>query len=885
MTRLWLTSLLRKQPGRLLAALGVAIAVALIASIGAFVAHAKASMTSRAVRSVAVDWQIQVQPGANPDNVLHLVTHYPVVKTGLPVGFAHTTGFTATTQGSTQVTGSGLALGLPPNYRSTFPGEIRTLAGRGSGVLIAQQTAANLHAQPGTRVQIRLAGQKPQTVTVAGVVDLPQANSLFQNVGAPPGAQPTAPPDNVVLLPLAQWRTLTAPLMHARPDLVTTQVHARVSHALPSDPAAAYAQTVGNGHNLEARSSGDAVVGNNLAAALDGARSDAAYAQILFLFLGLPGAVLAGLLTATVASAAAGTRRREQALLRVRGASQRQLLRLSATEAGLTGTIGCALGLAAAALVGRLAFGSARFGTTTASALLWAALATAVGIVITAAAILVPARRDLREHTVAYAQQEIPSTRTPTWARCGLDVAALIGAGLVLSATSSNGYQLVIAPEGVPTISVSYWALAGPALLWLGAGLLIWRLADLLFGRGRLVTSLLLRPLGGRLAPLLGASMSRRRRPLVRATTLLALAIAFAISTAAFNTTYRKQAEADAQLTNGADVTVSESPGANAGPALVARLTKIPGVRGVEPMLHRYAYVGNDLQDLYGVRPQSIRSVTAVLDSYFSGGTAAQLMHTLQTRPDSVLVSAETVRDYQLQPGDLLNLRLVNGRTHQQVTVPFHYVGIVAEFPTAPRDSFFVANGSYVARMTGSGAVGEFLINTGGQNVNSVAARVQSVVGPTASVTDINTARGTVGSSLTSVDLAGLTRVELAFALVLATASGALVLGLGLAERRRSLAIMSAVGARRRHILATVAGETSIVGLCGAITGAILGGYLSQTLVKVLTGVFDPPPTSVSMPWTYVLTLAALLIGCLALVVLATMRLATRSAISTIRRL
>ena len=34
-----------------------------------------------------------------------------------------------------------------------------------------------------------------------------------------------------------------------------------------------------------------------------------------------------------------------------------------------------------------------------------------------------------------------------------------------------GGYQIVLAPEGVPTISVSYWAFVGPALLWIGAAL------------------------------------------------------------------------------------------------------------------------------------------------------------------------------------------------------------------------------------------------------------------------------------------------------------------------------------------------------------------------------------------------------------------------------
>jgi putative ABC transport system permease protein len=884
--RIWLPALLRRQPARLLgAAIGVAIAVALLASLGAFLAHAKASMTSRAVRSVSVDWQVQVAASGDPAKVAALVAHTPSVQVSRTVGFTQAPGLSATTGGTTQTTGSAVILGLPADYAATFPGEIRTLTGSGTGVLLAQQTASNLHAAPGTRVTIQRSGLAPVRVTVAGVVDLPQANSLFQKVGAPTGAQPSAPPDNVVLLPYPLWQHLSAALARARPDLVSTQIHARLDHALPNDPAAAYSAVLAAAHNLEARSTGTALVGNNLGAALDAARGDAAYAQVLFLFLGLPGAVLAGLLTATVASAGARRRRGEQALLRIRGASQAQLLRLASLEAGVIGLVGCITGLGIAIVVGTSAFGSASFGATTSAALLWAGLAVAAGLAITGTAVLVPARRDVLEHTIASGREEIAARRYPWWARYGLDIAALIGAGLVVNAASHNGYQLVLAPEGVPTISVSYWALAGPALLWLGAGLLVWRLIDLLLGRGRAFTAVLLRPLAGRLAPVLSSGMARQRRPLVKAATVLALAIAFAISTATFNATYRAQAEADAQLTNGADVTVTESPASAVGPGYAARLASIPGVTGVEPLQHRYAYVGTDLQDLYGVRPGTIRSVTALQDSYFQGGSAAALMHTLQTKPDSILVSAETVKDYQLQLGDLVNLRLVDGRTRQLVTVPFHYVGVVSEFPTAPKDSFFVTNADYIAQKTGSNAVGTFLINTGGTDSSAVAARVRALVGPSVSVADITTIRGAVGSSLTSVDLAGLTRVELAFALILAAAAGGLVLALGLAERRRSLAIMSALGGRRRHLRASVAAETLLVGTTGALAGIVLGALLTQTLVKVLTGVFDPPPSTITVPWPYLAGLSVLTLACLAIVTVGAVQVSARNLLPTIRRL
>ena len=100
---------------------------------------------------------------------------------------------------------------------------------------------------------------------------------------------------------------------------------------------------------------------------------------MLFLFLGVPGAVLAGMLTAAVASSGGERRRRDQALLRARGATTRQLVRLGLVEALTVGGVGALVGLAGALVVGQLAFSSTAFGATTTSAVLWGAGAAAVG--------------------------------------------------------------------------------------------------------------------------------------------------------------------------------------------------------------------------------------------------------------------------------------------------------------------------------------------------------------------------------------------------------------------------------------------------------------------------------------------------------------------------
>jgi putative ABC transport system permease protein len=876
----WLRGLLTHRRGRLVStAAGVAVGVALLASIGTFLSSTTSKMTQRAIGRVTVDWQVEAQPGANASGMLAQVRRHPGVRAALPVTFADTAGLRARTGGSVQSTGPGKVLGLPAGYARAFPGQLRVLAGTANGVLLAQQTAANLHAAPGDTVAIARAGLPAANVRVAGVVDLPAADALFQKVGAPVGAQPQAPPDNVILLPARVFDRLEG-------RGVKTQVHAELSHALPGSPSGAFTQVSGNARNLETHLAGAGLVGDNLATALDTARKDALYAQLLFLFLGVPGAILAGLVTASIASAGADRRRRDAALLRTRGASTRQLVRVALGEALLSGAVGVAAGLGLALLIGSSSFGTASFGAGTLSAVLWAGGAAIAGFAIAAAAIALPAWRDARRLTVTGQRQQVGRRdRTPWWARYGVDFMALAGSALVSWQASKNGYNLVLAPEGVAQVSVNWYALLAPVLGWIGAGLLAYRIADLVLVRGRMPLARLLRPLAGQLSSTVAATMGRQRRLLAGAVTLVALTAAFAGSTAVFNATYKQQAEVDARLTNGADVTVTESPGANVGPRAAARLQHVAGVRSVEPLQHRFAYVGADLQDLYGVRPQTIGSAGKLQDAWFQGGSARQLMTGLAQHPDGVLVSAETVKDFQLRPGDLLRLRLQDGRTKQLRTVPFHYLGVAKEFPTAPTDSFLVANAGYVAEATGSDAVGTFLVQTDGTGPRTVAHRVRAQVGSSAQVTDIVDQRRIVGSNLTAVELSGLTKVELGFALVLAAAASGLALGLGFHERRRTFAIVSALGARSRQIGGFVWSESAFVTGGGLVLGTVIAAAIAEMLVKVLTGVFDPPPNALAVPWGYLTAVLALTLGAVAAAGAGTLRALRRPAVEELREL
>jgi putative ABC transport system permease protein len=211
-----------------------------------------------------------------------------------------------------------------------------------------------------------------------------------------------------------------------------------------------------------------------------------------------------------------------------------------------------------------------------------------------------------------------------------------------------------------------------------------------------------------------------------------------------------------------------------------------------------------------------------------------------------------------LQPGDLLRLRVQFGADRAYHVVPFHYVGIVREFPTAPHDSFLVANASYVARRTGASGFQTLLVRTTG-SPPGVAASIRDALGPAsgATVHDIVTQRRITLSGIAAIDLAGLTRLELVFALLLAAASSGLVLALGLAERRRMFAIASALGAKPRQLASFVWSEASFVALGGSVLGGLMGWGLVVVIVKILTGVFDPPPEHLSVPWNYLALVGA----------------------------
>jgi putative ABC transport system permease protein len=141
----------------------------------------------------------------------------------------------------------------------------------------------------------------------------------------------------------------------------------------------------------------------------------------------------------------------------------------------------------------------------------------------------------------------------------------------------------------------------------------------------------------------------------------------------------------------------------------------------------------------------------------------------------------------------------------------------------------------------------------------------------------------TIGSSLSAIDLHGLTVLELGFAFAFGAAAGGLVLAIGMAERRRNFAVLRALGARPRQTAAFVAGEAATVVVLGLVLGVALGAALARVLVVVLSGVFDPPPSALAVPWTYLTVLALAVVASIAVASAGVLWWARRAPVSLLR--
>ena len=647
---------------------------------------------------------------------------------------------------SSQVRAPVKVFGFDQAYADQYPTiEIAKGGIEPGAALLTPEAARSLGVGVGGRVQLQLpGGGPPKSFQVSGIADLSAARPLFNSREGGKLEDFLYVPDSIVLSP-ADFDRFVIPAFKragaARGSALavksppTREVDIQLDRApLNSDPATALSQTKRVQAAVKRIAPGQDFLLDNASNTLSVAKADAGVAKRMFLFLGLPGLLLAGFLAAYAGTVLAAAQRREQANLRLRGANRGHLNRIliyrTAALAGVGSVLGTAVGfLSVVAILGP----SALLEAAVTQLLLSALVATGAGIVATALALYVPGRRALGRE-VSGERRELELDHRSVWRRLRLDyLGVALAATTALIAVRNGSFD---SPSGAVSTGESTSLRSQLLLLPLG----VWFAGTLLSVRGfegvaRHLPIVAPPRFGPILRGILGRTLSRRSRALATGITGVALVIAFGVGLAIFAASYNASKAADARFTVGSNLRVTPSPlAAKPRPASYAKQLTVDGVASATPVVASLenaflrSRTNSDVQDLAAIDPAGFGETAALSDDFFPGSTTAGVLKALAAKPDNVLLDAETADGLKLEVGDRADLLLARGTRQQQlrrVTV----AGLFDRFPGFPEGLQVVANLDYFRSETGIGAVDFFLAKSNDPSAQGATAAAGSIEG------------------------------------------------------------------------------------------------------------------------------------------------------------
>jgi putative ABC transport system permease protein len=687
-----------------------------------------------------------------------------------PDGKAITTGGAPTIGFSYTPNAQLSALRVVSGQAPTTSGEVAMDAG----------TASKYHFRVGGRVRVLLAGP-PETFTISGIVkfgsadniagatlaafDLPTAQRLFGEVGKY---------DAIDIL--------------AKPGVDKAALQQAIARSLPRGVEVVTGQAVAN----------------EQANSINQALGFFSTALLVFAFISL---FVGGFTIFNTFSITVGQRTRELALLRIVGASRRQVFRSVLLEAGLLGLVaslvGLGLGVLAAVGLEELLKG---FGITLPTGPLvfetrTVIVALVVGVGVTVVSAISPARRAVRIPPVA-ALVDVQGDQAESSRRRIVigTVLAVLGVVALVAGLKQPAIQLV----GL-----------GAVAIFIGIGMLAPVVA-------RPMASALGRPL----AALLGISgklgrENSMRSPRRTAQTASALMVGLALvsTIAVFGASLSRSATSSIDNAISADYVVSTSNNGGGGfsNAVGPAAARIPGVSSVSSVYNGEFEFRGSLSGLTAVSTDNLAD-TVILRMEAGSGESA-LSH------GELLIDTTTANNKHLTVGSVVPVKFAEtGNSTMRIGGVFDPNSLIGSFLVG--DSFFLAHFNdplpvavLLRTAPTKGATGTVIANHLKAYPN---LKIQTLAQfKKAQQNQVN-------------QLLGLVYALLALAVVIALIGIVNTLMLSVFERTHEIGLLRAVGMKRRQTRAMIRSEAVILSVFGALIGVVVGTGLGTAFAASL---------------------------------------------------
>ena len=650
-------------------------------------------------------------------------------------------------------------------------------------VVVDAGTASKYHFHVGEQVRILLFGPT-QTFTISGIAQFGTANNL---AGATIAAfwLPTA---QQLFHRVGQYDAVN---VLAAPGADKAQVQRAIARTLPPGVEVVTGQTVAD----------------EQASTINNALGFFSTALLIFAFIAL---FVGGFTIFNTFSIIVGQRTRELALLRILGASRRQVFRSVLAEAAIVGLVASlvGLGLGVLAAVGLQALLKGFGITLPSNGLVFqtrtvvAALVVGVGVTVVSA--ISPARRAVRIPPMAAISDQVAETDQSSRRRVVTGSLLLVGGVVLLGVgLTAPAIQLV----GV-----------GAVAIFLGVGMLAPLVA-------RPMSSVIGRPLAALLGPSgkLGRENSMRS-PKRTAQTSAALMVGLALvsTIAVFGASLSRSATASIDQAVRADYIVTS--GSGGGPAtqmsdsVATTATSIPGVTAVTTVYTGQFLLGDSVSTLGGVTtPGLARTINLRMESGSGEPALAD---------GQLLIDTTTADSKHLAVGD--SEKVTFARTGAETI----RIGGIYK-PNAVFGSYLVG-GRYFADHFDNPLPVAVLITTAGGTSASAQHAVRTGLTPYPNVKVQTQAEFKKTQQAQVNQLLGIIYVLLALAVLIALIGIVNTLMLSVFERTHEIGLLRAVGMRRRQVRAMIRSEAVILSIFGAIIGLLLGTGLGVALSAAL---------------------------------------------------
>jgi putative ABC transport system permease protein len=532
-------------------------------------------------------------------------------------------------------------------------------------------------------------------------------------------------------------------------------------------------------------------------------------------------------------------RSRELALLRAMGASQRQVNRSVIAEAVGVGLVGATVGLGGGWLLAQgLAALFARFGAEFGGAsfvLTWPAVIAsyAVGVVVTAFAAFLPARRAGRIPPVAALRDDVAMPESAIHRR--------VVVGVLLIAA------------GVASMAVGLLDVAGDPLWEIGLGILAVVVGTALISPVLATPVLaafawLYRPFGtvGRLA-----TENSRRNPRRTAATASALMIGLALMTmmSIFGASASASTDAAIQQSYRSELVVSNAIGQPFSTAVADQTREVDGVAAVAAL--RYANPKIDGRGAW-IGAVDPREFDQVVDATFRAGTMLDL------GPGKVLVAESLASSRGLTVGDEVEAEFQGGTVRLEVAGVYSFdAGMPTEW-LVTHDTLRRGGLAPLDNMV-------FIRKEPGASTAEITAAVDRITKDLPTV-KLQTMQGFADQQRQQTDqFLTLINILLALSVLIAVLGVVNTLALSVIERTHEVGLLRAVGMSRRQLRTMIRLESVLITVFGALLGMLLGSAFGAGLVTALA---DQGLTELAFPVESMLgfTVAAVVIGVLAAV-------------------